>query len=61
MVAFLKEAYCRAKFADKFLMSQQPKKLKVAAGIEVPVEHAGGLVFLGHAPERCMWSNGHVF
>ena len=52
MVAFLKEVYGQAKQGSR----QVPHV--AAASVEVLVENDGGLVFLGHAPEHCMCSNG---
>ncbi len=44
-VAFLKDVYARAKAAGKFPMTYI---------YEVHEEHQGGVVDLGHAPERGM-------
>jgi hypothetical protein len=44
-VAFLKDVFAQAKAAGKF-------QNDAAIGDEVHVEHHGGIVVLGHAPER---------
>ena len=51
MVAFFKQAYGRAKDADKFLSF-------AAAGDKVHLEHKGDFVVLGHAPEHSMRGHG---